>query len=127
MFPHHKLRVEVGREYSPLLLEMFPEAKEYICEYTTKNIEMLSCEKVAIYVRNILAKKSCNQYKEETENRELTFDRFKLSMKIIEFGVTTAWRYVRYMGFKFDEHEKTYFNDQHENEENIRYRKKFMK
>ena len=117
----------MNREYSPLLLETFQEAREIICKWATKNIQDLSSEKLALYVRNELLHYLFNQFKEEINDEELTIDDFKEIMKIQEFGVTTTWRYLRHLGFKFSEHKKTYYNDKHESEENVSYRKKIIR
>ena len=39
--------------------------------------------------------------------------------------IPTTWRWMNYIGFKFDERRKTYFSDRHEDESNVKYREKF--
>ena len=126
-FPHPNIRIEINRMYSSLLLDFFPEARHLICEYTSKNTEGMSWEKTANFVRNELLKQLFESYKEETSDPDLTLDVFKQLMRIREFGVTTAWRYVHHLGFKFCDHKETYYNGKYENKENVIYRKEFTK
>ena len=92
-FAHPNLKVELNRLYLPPFLDIYPDAKEDICKWCSKNIESLSSEKLANYIRDELIPKL---YQQEVENRDrtltyLTLDDFKKALKISEFGVSTAF------------------------------------
>jgi hypothetical protein len=40
--------------------------------------------------------------------------------------MVTAYKYLRYLGYRFDERKKSYYNDGHEKPEQIQYRKRFI-
>ena len=56
-FAHPNLEVELNRLYLPPFLDIYPDAKEDICKWCSKNIESLSSEKLANYIRDELIPK----------------------------------------------------------------------
>ena len=88
-FPHPKIIIETNRKYSSLLLEMFSETQNRICEYGTDNI----------WIRDNLIPHLFQKYMSETD-KKITIDEFKHSMKIGRFGINTASKYLKYLGCK---------------------------
>ena len=115
--PHSK------KNYSPLLLEIFPEAKNIICEWAGKDLNSLSSETLAMFVRREIAAKIHEQLPDE---HGLTLDEFTNSLNLANFGVSTAYRYLGHLGFKWCDRKRTYYNDKHESEENIKDRLEFI-
>jgi len=52
---------------------------------------------------------------------------FMKSMNLSTLDTKTAYRWLKDLGFSFDVQKKVYFNDRHENPENIAARKEFIK
>ena len=132
IFPHPNVKIELKREYSPLFLELYPEAKDKIREWGSNNLQGLTAEKLANYVRTELVVEIHQQHVSESNAQNppltaMTIEEFKRSVKIREFCVATAWKYMKFLLFKWDERRKTYYSDKHESEENVRAREEFTK
>ena len=112
----HPYRREV---YSPVHLESYPEARMIICQWAESNLVSLSCETLVVYVRNKLASEIYDTIK---DNCRLTFNQIELSVNLINFSVSAAYRYLYYLEFKWCERRKFYYSDKHESEENVRDR-----
>ena len=56
----------------------------------------------------------------------MTLNAMKIELNIENFGVATAWRMLKYLGFKYEPRKKTYYNDRHESIENESDRKRFV-
>ena len=106
-----------------MLLESFPEARNIICEWAESDLASLSCESLALFVRN----ESTNRLYEKIGNCELTFNDFEQVVNVSNFSVSTATRYLDHLGFRYCEQKKTYYSDKHENEENVRDRIEYIK
>ena len=118
----------MNRQYLPPFLNVYQDAKKDICKWCSKNIECLSSEKLANYVKGELIPKL---YQQQVENHDrrltfLTLEDFKKALKISEFGVSTAHRYLKYLGFRYKKRTKSYYSDTHESEENVEARKRFV-
>ena len=129
-FPHPSIRVELGRKYTPMLLDLYPEARHIICDWATANIECMSSELIAHYIREELVPILHRMHEQQCEHDQaltrMSIDDMKLQLNIDNFSVSTAYRMLKYLGFKYQPRKKTYYNDKHENSENILARKRFL-
>ena len=127
-FAHPNIRIELNREYSPKLLDSFPEAKQLIEVWANDNIGSLSSERVAQYVRENLIDKLYEVHIQDCIQIRLTpmsIDEMRFIANIDNFSITTAWKYLQCLGFKHCDRRKSYYNDKHESAENVSERKKF--
>ena len=81
------------KKYSPMLLDLYPEAKDLICSFASSNLGNLSCERLAMYVRDDVAEEIYEKIGDETE---LTFEEFVDTFNLSEFSVSSASRYLKY-------------------------------
>ena len=90
--------------------------------------QFLTCEIAANYIKTKIVPKIYETYLEDCQSyyNQPTSKEFLLSFGIKSIAITTAWRWLSYVGFNFDERKKTYFTDKHKSEENIKYREKFI-
>ena len=107
-----------------MLLDMYPEAKSIIVEWLEANLSTFSCESLENFVRNELGSKLYDVVK---TGQPLTFDEFANSINLSTFGVSTAQRYINLFCYKWSQRKKSYYNDKHENEENVRDRIEFIR
>ena len=110
-------------EYSLLLLDMYPEAKNIIIGWLEDNLIRFFCESLAMYMRNKLGRKLNEKIK---SGRSLTYYDFENSINLSTFGISTAHRYITLFGYRWCGRKKTYYSDKHESEENIRDRGVFI-
>ena len=110
-------------EYSPLLLDYYPEAKNIIYSWLDDNLATFNCENLANFMKHELATKL---YEEIRDTCGLTFEDFTNSINLGSFAISTAWRYIQYFGYKWCDRKKSYYSDKHESEENISARIEFI-
>ena len=112
-----------------MLLDLYPEARHIICEWATENIQILSSELLSHFVREelvaILHLMHTHRCREHVHT-PMTLNAMKIELNIENFGVATAWRMLKHLGFKYEPRKKSYYNDRHENIENVRDRKTFF-
>ena len=93
-----------------------------IRRWSNQNLGHLSCENVAVYMREELFPSIYTTYLSENNlhnNNPPTLQQFLMDYGIKNVSVQTAWRWMRYLGYKYDERKKSYFTDKHESDENI--------
>ena len=126
IFPHPNVNIEMRREYSPVLLDVYPEAREKICEWASKNIDKLSCEALVDFVNGELIQELYRRHVNECGLTCLSMDDFRKSLKIRSFSVSTSWKYLQHLGYRWKKRKKSYYNDKHESNENVKYRLEFI-
>ena len=120
-FPHPSPYVERGKRPCPFLFEIFPEALKTFQDWASKRLEELSCELAAGYIRAqlipaIYEKERANR---REQDRVLTLDEFRSSIRMTTVSFSTASRILSFAGFRFSDTKKTYYNDRHEHPENV--------
>ena len=127
-FPHPNIYVEMGKTYQPQLLEAFPETKIALRQWATVNLSTLNSNKVWNHIKNHVFPNLHEIYLNDCRNydNQPTLSQFLHSFGLKNFCVTTAWKWMCYLGFTFDERTKSYFSDKHEHEENVQARKSFI-
>ena len=126
--PHPKLHIQLGRKFDSPFLLAFPDAKMMLREWAIDNLSVLTCEIAANYIKTKIVPRIYETYLEDCQSydNQPTSKEFLLSFGIKSIAITTARRWLSYVGFNFDERKKTYFTDKHESEENIKYREQFI-
>ena len=128
-FPHPNALVQCNKKVVPKLFASFPEIKDMIKSYATRDLQTLSSENLAAHIRNniipILYKKHCMQCDEDGSTK-YTMTSFLKILNLTEIHPTTALRWLGLLGFKFEPLKKTYYNDKHEEPENVDDRKQFI-
>ena len=51
-FPHPNISIQYDHEYSPTILDDFPEIRDIISKWASDNIDVFSCERLAQFVQN---------------------------------------------------------------------------
>ena len=130
-FPHPNPYVHRGRAPCPFLFEAFLEALHYFQSWASKNLERMSCELAATFIRNELIPKVygmelANHATEDPEDLP-TLEEFMSQLKLKTVAVSTAARFLAYAGLKFSDTKKSYYTDRHEDPDNVEHRKKFIK
>ena len=93
MFAHPNIRIELKREYSPKLLESFPEAKHLIEIWSNDNIGILSSERLAQYVRDNLIDELYKMYIKDCIQIQLApvfIGEMRLIANLENFSIITA-------------------------------------
>ena len=113
--------------YSPMLLELYPEAKNSICNWISENRSALSCESLAVFMRQDLAEEMYKNFKNDCRYQRLTLNQFKHMLNLSRFSVSTLCHYLDHFGYKYCDRKKSYYNYKHECEENIADKLIFIK
>ena len=111
----------------PKLFVFFPETQEKMSKYCNKLIKDggLSCELVCAELQNNIVPGCYEKLLNEAgDNRELMPSYIEiLSMcDLTSISISTVWNWMQYLGFKYSENLKCYYNDGHEREDVVKDR-----
>jgi hypothetical protein len=107
------------------LFQIFPEARRMLLAWKRNNLERLNSETACEYLLTVVipyCREICNQELAEHGEPPLEPAQFMKSL-----DVTTAWPWLKQLGFTYSKNEKCYYTDGHEKAENVRYWLKFIK
>ena len=65
VFPHPNINIQIGQTYQSEFLEAHPEVQIMINKWSNQNLDQLSCENVAIFIRNNILPKIYTTYLSE--------------------------------------------------------------
>ena len=129
-FPYPNINIELGNTYHSEFIDSFPEIKMMIKKWANANLDELNCENIGKYIRNEAVPAIYQTYLSENSDsvdEALSLVDFLRLFKLKNISDSTVWRWMRDLGFSYDERRKTCFSDKDENKENVQYRQKFIK
>ena len=129
IFPHPNPYVQMKKQCIPKLFEIYPEAKEMVDKFASKNIQSLSSESLALHLNQTIIPNLFDRYKQEevSNNREpIEKVEFMRSLHLTSIHPTTAFRWLHILGYKYRPNKKCYYTDKHEDPGNVSDRKKFI-
>jgi hypothetical protein len=123
---------KIPKPYEPSLFACYPESKETIKKkFSGSKLEVLSVFAFRDYILDELIP---SIVEEENDNLENEGEEHRTTKEIVlqSFGLktlclSTTHRYLTYLGYKWSDQKKCYYNDGHERKENVLYRKDFIK
>ena len=101
----------------PKLFSVFPEARKKFMYFCNQKINdgSLFTELVWCEVQDHIATDCYNNYLKEVQHEvPPTFDEFKKTLDITSISYSTIWRWLLYLGYKYDTNSKSYYTDGHE-------------
>ena len=117
----------------PKLFSFFPKARNKVVRYCNKQISVgsLSCESLAAEVSKNIIPVCYKELEDEAgsdRNNLPELDELFVMMGLKTFSVSTAWRMMQYLGYKYCETRRGYYTDGHEREDVVKDRnKRFLK
>ncbi len=126
LLPHPNTFVVTEKEIQSKIFCVFLEARDE--HWVDQNLELLNSDVAAEFIQSELVNKVYDQYLYELASNEiqLSKEEFLRSLNLMTVDTKTAFRWLKNLGFCFDVQKKVYFNDHHENPENIANRKVFI-
>jgi hypothetical protein len=106
------------------LFQIFPEAQRMLLAWAKENLERLNSERACEYLLTIVipyCQSICNKELEEHGLKALEPAEFMKFVVLKMLDVTTAWQWLKQLGFTYSKNEKCYYTDGHEKAENVRY------
>ncbi len=107
----------------PPLLDRNPEVKQSIMEYAKQNLNDLSAELIYSYLHEVALPALLNDRRAELVNPTLTMEQLLEENQLTKLSMTTVFRWMGRLGFKYETRRKTYYVDGHEKPETKKYRK----
>ena len=111
----------------PVILSDNPEIIHSIKQFCKSNILSLTIELVHNHIHTViipeLVKKIGKERNLPSYNKEMLFDEFNFKT----LTISTVYKWLVKLGFKYQPRKKSYYVDNHESPENIEYRKKFIR
>jgi hypothetical protein len=115
------------KEYVPKLFVVYPEARALINKYFIHNLESVNVDEFRNHVLEKVFPQLLNEMPVVVDGVEpLSFQDLLSSINLKTLGLATAYKYLRFLGYKFDLTRKSYYNDGHEKPEQVEYRKRFI-
>ena len=139
-FLHRNPYVQCGKRPMPRLLEVFPDAKkDQIISYAVKNLAKLTIQGVhdfivskvlprlvIIWQKDVVAVSSATEEHHHQHNNNMVsvvedddkiLHAFLNAHRLASLSLTTAWRWMRLLGFHYDSRKKRFYLDGHECED----------
>ena len=130
---------ETYQSFTPYLFREFPMAKEIARSYLNNKLEKISCEYAAVYFKSpefldpILVEELRDDEGNDTfsemddEYKQNQRDYLLLHCNVPVLSTTTAGTWLKFLGFKFKAHERCFYTDRHESQEQLIARSNFLK
>ena len=120
-------KLRSAKSKMPLFLSSNPEVSESILSFCKTNISTLSIESVLDHIHEHviqnLVKTIQEQRDDKSYNKALLFKEFRLK----KLTLMTVCNWMHLFGLKYEDRRKSYYVDNHEKPENIKYRRDFIK
>ena len=122
-FPHPNKYICCGKRPIPKLFSTYPESSNQLSLWCSPRLHTLFSEAAASYIRNVLIPSiyelHVNEFRTNPDITQHTMDTFLNTLHLKNVCNATAWRWLRYLGFKHTDQMKGYYNDKHEDPENV--------
>lgn len=110
----------------PFFLAENPDVVVSLTNYCRRNLTTLSVESVYSHIHETiipeLVKKIANEKNDPTYNKQQLLTEFRVK----NLTLSTVYRWMLFLGFKFEPRRKCYYVDNHESPENISYQNLFI-
>ena len=149
-FPHPNPYVQCGKRPLPRLLEIFPDARDEIVGYGVKNLATLTIEGVHDFIVTSVIPRLAAEWKKDQQAQEEDHtdnnttsavttistivddqhnfnESFLRAHRLESMSFTTAWRWMRLLGFRYDARRKSFYVDGHERDDVVANRTQFCK
>ena len=131
-FPHPNPYVQCGKRPLPRLLEIFPDARDEIVGYGVKNLATLTIEGVHDFIVTSVIPRLAAEWKKDQQAQEEDHtdnnttsavttistivddehnfnESFLRAHRLESMSFTTAWRWMRLLGFRYDARRKSFY------------------
>ncbi|KAI2511392.1 hypothetical protein MHU86_3003 [Fragilaria crotonensis] len=150
-FPHPNPYVQCGKRPLPRLLEVFPDAKDQIVAYAITNLATLTIEGVHDFIVSTVLPRLVSIWQKDVAASSTTsetsspatinnrageagdammapnINAFLNAHRLESLSLTTAWRWMRLLGFHYDARKKSFYVDGHERDDVVADRTSFCK
>jgi hypothetical protein len=111
----------------PPLLDRNPELKQNIIEYAKQNLNDLSAEIIYSYLQEVALPELLKERRAELVNPRYTMTQLLKENQLTKLSMTTVFRWMGRLGFRYETRRKTYYVDGHEKPETKKYRKTMVR
>jgi hypothetical protein len=153
-FPHPNPYVQCGKRPLPRLLEIIPDAKDEIVAFGVKNLATLTIEGLYDFIVSTVIPRLASEWQKDeevveaadntslfstesdstaphqastTDNQEVLNTLFLRAHRLETMSFSTAWRWMRLLGFRYDARRKSFYVDGHERDDVVANRIRFCK
>ena len=143
-FPHPNPYIQCGKRPLPRLLEIFPNAKDQIVAFRIRNLATLTIEGLHDFIVSTVIPRLASAWQKDEEvadavdtsttssttmsdtpqpannnhdNQEVLTRLFLRAHRLENMSFSTAWRWMRLLGFRYDTRQKSFYVDGHERDD----------
>ena len=125
-FPNPNTHKKDGKKTLPRLLEENPDLKDAIIYYSREHLHELSASLLYHYLHEEALPAPVEKKKKELDNHEYTKDDLLAEHQLKKLTLTTVYKWMERLGFRYQPRKKCYYVDGHEKPEVIVYRQNFI-
>ena len=118
--------IRKGKKLLPPLLQRNPDLVSSIITYCRKNHARLSSEFVHDYVLHTAIPALLKQIQEERDDESYDIHQLFAEHSLTKLCLKTTYNWMQDLGFKYEPRQKTYYVDNHEAPQNVKYRHKYI-
>lgn len=121
-----KARRTRSANHLPPLLEANPDLTQSLVSFCKENLSQLSAELVASYLHDTALPSLLKTRQSELNQPDFSIEDLLKENRLTKVDVSTIYRWLDRLGFKYEVRKKTYYVDTHENKETTMYRKNWV-
>jgi hypothetical protein len=126
-FPNPQIQSKDGKKTSlPPILDRNPDLANCIIQYAKQNVHELSAELLYSYIHDIALPALLDQRRAVLVDESYTMEKLLHENRLTKVSITTIFRWMAQLGFKYETRRKIYYVDGHEKTEIRKYRKKMI-
>ena len=109
-------------------METLPEVKIEVNKWAKANVAGISCDSVAVHLRENIVPKIYRTYLDDCgiSEEQISMENILQIYGLKYNSHTTTWHWMKAVIFKYCDRKKNYFCDRYEDESNVEYRKEFI-
>ena len=112
---------------APPLLYENPDLLKSVLDFCKDNISRLTVDLIHDHIINEIIPQAVEIYQKDSNNPNYTKEDLFLKYWLKTLNPKTVYNWMICLGFKHEPHQKSYYVDNHESEENVFYRNSFVK
>ena len=124
-FPNPARHRHDGRSPLPMLLENNPDLKNALVRYCKEHLDHLTAELITSYLYETALPALLEERRRELVSNDFTLEQLLQENRLTKIAVSTIYRWMERLGFKYEPRKKCYYVDGHEKPETIIYRRNF--
>ena len=124
-FPNNS-KLKSQQDNTPMFLSENPDAVSQILAHCKETIEIMTVESVHFFIHHTVIPDIVQKIRKERDDESYSREDLCEEFRIGKLNLNTVWSWMDKLGFKHETRKKSYYVDNHEHPDNIKYRNEFI-